>query len=289
MTIMNIKKNFYIMLSALSLMTFAGACDNIAEDDRFITENKPIPDPHSVPKTLLIQEFTGVRCTNCPDAAKIITSIQERNPGRVISVGLHAVGGGKQTRPWSDHNFLTDEAQVLYAYYRPSALPAAVFNGVYIDKDKNLWPTDANVFLKDEANMTIELNSSYSENTREVSMDYEITLTGDLSGDLNLMVWLTESGIVGLQSTATTTLRDYVHNHVLRKSFFDTQDYPWGKSLGSSFKNGDKIRGSVSTNLNEDWVAENCNVIVFVQRADNKIVEQSAEVAVIEDPETPAE
>ncbi len=126
--------------------------------------------------------------------------------------------------------------------------------------------------------MTISLTSDFSEQDRSVKVNYEITLTNDVSEPLNLMVWLTEDGIVGRQSSLTETIKDYVHNHVLRKSFFSEE---WGQELGSSFNNGEKIVGEASTILDESWVAENCHVVVFVQRADNKEVKQAAQIAVI--------
>ncbi len=48
------------------------ACDNIDEDDRFI----PVERPHSE-KTVLIEEFTGARCVNCPDGAAVVAALHE--------------------------------------------------------------------------------------------------------------------------------------------------------------------------------------------------------------------
>lgn len=275
---MNIKNILYVATSAFVLMPFATACDNISDDDRFIIEDKPVPSPHAVPKTLLVQEFTGVRCPNCPTGAQAIHDIQNENPGRVIAVGVFP-DAGSLTRPWtSTQDFRTDEAQVLYSYYKRPDLPAAVFNGVITGALPTQWSTIADPYLLEEGKMTISLTSEYSEQEHKVKVNYEITLTDNLSEQLNLMVWLTEDGIVGRQSTLTETLKDYVHNHVLRKSFFSEE---WGKELGNSFDNGEKIIGEASTTLDESWVAENCHVVVFVQRADNKEVKQAAEIAVI--------
>ncbi len=280
---MNIKNILHVAASALVLMPFAMACDNISDDDRLIIEDKPVPSPHAVPKTLLIQEFTGVRCVNCPTGAQAIHDIQAANPGKVIAVGMHAEAGGNQTKPWTAaQDFRTAEAQAMYLYYKPSALPSAVFNGKISGELPAQWSTVADPYLLEEGKMTISLTSDYSEQDRTVKVNYEITLTNDLSETLNLMVWLTEDGIVGRQSSLTETLKNYVHNHVLRKSFFSEE---WGQELGRSFNNGEKIVGETSTTLDENWVADNCHVVVFVQRADNKEVKQAAEIAVISSPE----
>lgn len=276
---MNLKNYLYTTATALVILSFTSACDNISEDDRFIIEDKPVASPHAVPKNLLIQEFTGVRCPNCPTGAQAIHNIQVSNPGKVIAVGLHAEGGGTQTRPWnSAQDFRTPEAQVLYSYYKPSGLPSAVFNGVISGELPAQWATIADRYLLEEGKMTISLSSDYIADNRKATVKYEITFTDNLSENLNLMVWLTEDGIIGRQSSGSETLRDYVHNHVLRKSFFSSD---WGENLGTSFNNGDKIYGEISTTIDENWVAENCHVVAFVQRFDNKEVMQATEISVI--------
>ncbi len=275
---MNIKNILQVAASAFVLLPFATACDNISDDDRFIIEDKPVPSPHAVPKTLLIQEFTGVRCPNCPTGAQAIHDIQAENPDQVIAVGIFP-DAGSLTRPWSSaQDFRTDVAQALYSYYKRPDLPAAVFNGKITGDLPSQWSTIADPYLLEEGQMTISLTSDFSEQDRSVKVNYEITLTNDVSEPLNLMVWLTEDGIVGRQSSLTETIKDYVHNHVLRKSFFSEE---WGQELGSSFNNGEKIVGEASTTLDESWIAENCHVVVFVQRADNKEVKQAAQIAVI--------
>ena len=55
-------KSIYNILFAASLCGagFLVSCDNISEDDRYIPVDKPVLPPHSVAKTVLVQEFTGV-------------------------------------------------------------------------------------------------------------------------------------------------------------------------------------------------------------------------------------
>lgn len=274
---MNLKNILYLAAYASALIPIIAACDNISEDDRIISVPKPVPDPHAVPKTLLIQEFTGVRCTNCPDAAKVIHSLIESHPDRVVAVGMHPEGND-QTRPYQGQDFRTPEAQAMYVFYKRPDLPRAIFNGVSCGETYPTWTSVAETYLEEEARMTISLNSEFTESDRTATVKYEIVLTGDISDQINLMVWLTEDGIVGSQSSTTQTLRDYVHNHVLRKSFFSEE---WGKELGTSFKNGEKITGEVSTTLDEGWDADNCHAVVFVQRNNNKVVEQTAEIAIV--------
>lgn len=78
----NIYNKFAICAAALSLM----ACSNIDEDDRFIEV-----EPVEVAKRVLIEDFTGQRCVNCPNASEMIESLQEQyGAENVIAVGIHS-------------------------------------------------------------------------------------------------------------------------------------------------------------------------------------------------------
>ncbi|MDE6770392.1 MAG: Omp28-related outer membrane protein, partial [Muribaculaceae bacterium] len=221
---MNIKNILYVAASTFVLIPLVMACDNISEDDRFIIEDKPVPSPHAVPKTLLIQEFTGVKCSNCPSGAQAVHDIQSAYPDKVIAVSVYPDSPRELTTPWnSSQDFRTSEAKVLYAYYQKPALPAIIFNGILSGTLPPQWSTIADPYLLEEGKMTISLISDYSEPERKIKIKYDITFTDNLSEQLNLMVWLTEDGIVGRQSSLSGTIRDYVHNHVLRKSFFSEE------------------------------------------------------------------
>ena len=66
------------ILSLLPLCLFAAvmllaSCDNISEDERFIYVK-----PADVKRRVLIEDFTGQRCVNCPAAHEEIDRLQEQ-------------------------------------------------------------------------------------------------------------------------------------------------------------------------------------------------------------------
>lgn len=260
-------------MAGIGLASLMASCDNVDESDRFIAESKPVPDPHAVPKTLLIQEFTGIQCPNCPEGANVIHGIQQAYPGKVIAVGLHAASAGTFTQNIGSFDLRCEEADVIYKYFNPtSGLPCAIFNGTEMSSSYQMWNTMAIKSLAEPAIMTIEADTEFDADTRTATVDYTINFTADAEGDLRVMVWLMENNIVGRQYNDKTLMRDYVHNHVLRASF----NGDWGESLGKKFDNGQKITGSTTMVLNEKWVAENCQAVIYVFRDSDKSVEQAA-------------
>lgn len=273
---MKIKFNYLLLLPVASCLAFA-SCDNIDINDRYIPVEKPVLPPHSVAKTLLIQEFTGNRCVNCPQGAAAIHQIQEEYPGMVIAVGMHPEGGGPNTQPIRGQDFRCEEAQVMYDFYKPDGFPCAVFNGTTSSTAYTSWYSEATAMLSQEANMTIDAACQYDESSRGLTVNYSIGFTNDIDTQMSVMVWIMENNIIGFQTDGGTILSDYVHNHVLRASL----NGDWGQQLPSPQANGNVVEGSASITLDESWVADNCQVVVYVFQTQSRAVEQAALADVI--------
>lgn len=265
---------------AVSLFSIFTSCDNVDVKDRY-----EITDIDISTKTLLIFDFTGNGCVNCPKGAAAIHSIQEayNTPDtlRVIAVGLHPEGGGPNTRPIGNQDLRCQEAQVMYEIYTPKGFPTAVFNGTVQSSSYSGWFTEATAMLtydplkpetwRNESKMNIVATTDYNASNRNLNVNYTIKITKDISDPLNVMVWIMENGIVGYQMDGGTLLEDYVHNHVLRASL----NGPMGEKLPSTLIDGDVINGSAQLTLDEKWVASNCQIVVYVYNSSDYFVEQA--------------
>ena len=75
-----IKNKFVIVALACFMLT---GCDEVSESDRLIYVK-----PAEVSRAVLIEDFTGQRCINCPNAADEISRLQEEyGEDKVIAVG----------------------------------------------------------------------------------------------------------------------------------------------------------------------------------------------------------
>lgn len=270
--------NIFLTAFALAGLLPFSACDNIAEDDRYIPVEKPVIPIEEVSQVLLIQEFTGVRCTNCPEGAQKLHEIQEEYPDNVIVVGMHPFSGGFTTPFSKETDFCTQEAEAMYDIYKPGAFPTAIFNGKDSSSAYDRWLTIANEMITRIANMSIKADCEYNGDSRELTVDYSIDFTHNIADDrgYGVMVWIMENNIVGPQSSdpskyGSTYILEYVHNHVLRASL----NGDGGQSIGTSFKAGDNYSGSASIKLKDNWKAENCQVVVYVFNKGSHEVEQA--------------
>lgn len=241
-----------------------------------VISEKVVEDPHKVPQNLLIQEFTGAMCTNCPNGAQTLHGIQEEYPGKVIVVGMHPKSGGF-TNPVGTQDFRTDAAEAMYLHYHPAGFPCAVFNGKETSTVVSQWFTIATNALTAETNMTINASSAYDSESGEVSVNYFVDFTEDVNEDINVMVWLMENDITGFQIDNGTPKLDYVHNHVLRASLCGD----WGENIGKEFVNGQSVNKTVSMKMDEKWKPENCQIVVYTIDSETKAVLQAAVANVI--------
>ncbi len=276
-------KASYLTIGLLLLTGFASGCDNVDEDDRYIKVEKPVIDN---PRTLLIMEFTGNDCLNCPLGASVVEQIKEdEEPGRVISVGLHPYGSHFTEPMPSIHtatrkqDLRSEAATALFDFYQPGGFPAAIFDGLKSSMSGSMgdWIQRASEALTLTSNLTLAAECEYDVDTRQLTVDYDVDFLDDVNHKLNITVWLVENHIMGTQTMPDGSKNfNYEHNHVLRASLNGN----WGEELGTSFATESKLQGTASMILNEDWVAENCDVVVYVYRDDNKEVEQATSLRV---------
>ncbi len=270
-------KASHLTIGLFLLAGLAAGCDNIDENDRYIKVEKPVIDN---PRNLLIMEFTGNSCLNCPTGAAIVEEIKEDEaPGRVISVGLHPYGShftepvASIHTPTRRQDLRSEAATALFDYYQPSGFPAAVFNGLKSSMSGSTsdWIQRASEALNAMTYVSLSASCDYEAETRQLTVDYEVEFLDYINKKLNVTVWLVENKIMGTQTMPNGRPNmNYEHNHVLRASL----NGDWGQELGESFAEGVKIDGTATMTINEDWVAENCDVVVYVYNNDNKEVEQ---------------
>lgn len=124
---------------------------------------------------------------------------------------------------------------------------------------------------------SIELQPTYDTATRQLS----ITATGDVSadaeaifGDLALTVLLAENGVKSPQLTVnaatgeTSTIKNYVHNEVLR-GYMTT---PTGDRL--TVANG-RYTATCSTTLPETWKPENMKAVALITKAADSVTDSN--------------
>lgn len=252
-------KNIYIC-AALAAGAALSACNEISVDDRFI--ELPAVEAKRV---VLLEEFTGQRCVNCPDAHAVIESLQEQYPDNLISVSIH---GG------SDLNAIGEEQMPQYglrnadgaAYAdanKISSFPAGIVNRRSGVTTSDQWSTAIRNELTKPSSLELDMTATLSSDGSKVNIEVDIEPWENIDGRLQL--WVVESGIVSLQLTKNGMVRDYVHNHVFR-GVVNGHD---GEAVHLTTREPQHV--SASVDVRDIWNSENLSIVGFIYTADGVV------------------
>lgn len=246
--------------------------------------------PAAQEKTVLLEEFTGVRCVNCPAGHEISNQILEDHPNRVFAAIVHA---GFLADPYSNstQDFVTNESSALYDFLSVEAVPAAAVNRVLFAGasslaliNKSQWAGKVNSELQKVTPVNIYAYHQYNQNTRQLTVYVQLRYLQDVSAAQNVSVFLTENNIIDPQayiddSGHDAVQDDYVHKHVLRDALTPISGQPLGET-GTASK---VIVRSFSTTVSNNWKPSDCHIIAFVNNASgDKEVLQVTEIPLVE-------
>lgn len=265
---MKLKNNIYSKLAICAAALSFMACSNIDEDDRLI-EVEPI----EVAKRVLIEDFTGQRCKNCPEAAIVLENLQEQyGADNVIAVGIHSGPFAKTEVGQQPFPLWTETGDYYYNYWNIESQPTAVIDRKAVSSTYQSWGTIVREALQESAPFELDATTSYDEATRTVTINVNAKGVLDVTGKLQL--WLTEDNITNIQYMQDGSINtQYVHNHVFRTAV-NGQD---GEDFSVAW---DEEKTVTSTYvLDEAWKAENMSVVAFVYN--NSGVQQVVKVPVI--------
>lgn len=263
------------------------------------TENKPIIpclscegtstplNPETIVKKVLMEEFTGVRCVNCPQAKLEIDNLQsDALFGKdFIAVSFHA---GFFSRPYNNsiNDYRTDQGNDILEFLdQPIGFPSGVINRKQFSGEDDLqieafatWGGFVSQELEEAALISLDLETTYNASNRILNVSVDITPIQNISEALNLSLLITEDDIVDVQLTPDGIIEDYAQSHVFRTMLTNT----FGNPINEALVANQSISSIFSFTLPNEWVAENCNVIAFVhQAAQGKEVLQAEEAQVI--------
>ncbi len=252
------------ILFFLLLVLISASC---TEKEIVIPEYKP----PTTKKAILVEEFTGVRCTNCPNGAEILKNMEEKYGDLIVPISIHSSDTWATPTKSSKYDFRTDDGNKLMDLLSPLLYPSASFNRVFFENQDeipvsppSLWQSSIEEELAKENVTFIDMISDYNPDTREINIKITISPLTDIEGDFKLSVALTEDKIIDAQTFEHNIIKkDYEFNNVL-KDMITPYD---GTLLGSNLAKGAKIVKSFKYTLPTSknlWVAENINLVAFI-------------------------
>lgn len=233
-------------------------------DTTFVEATDDAPQQHLV----LLEEFTGVRCVNCPRAHNTIASLQATYPGRILPIGIHT---GFYSTPYPGRNdFRIPEGSSLENLLGGAqGYPAGSINRKQFTDETRIIIADQkwSNYIGGELAATPPVNVTLTKvgaiQNGKQTVEVRVKITESLAGPLNLTMYVVEDGIVDHQLTPTGVDTAYVHKHVLRQCVT-----PYNGTLlaAPSYEKNRVFLYRFDLDIDAAWNLSNCKVVGFVHR-----------------------
>lgn len=265
------------ILAALLFVPFVFAsCENYDEDERLklieggeTTDSTPITKEQSE-LTLLLEDFTGWNCPNCPQGTAILNTIKDTYGEKVVITAIHQ---GPFAEPKGD---ITLDLRTEYGDELGKVMtswPSLWINRDVIPSGRGDWETAvADYFATATHYLNISLGSKIDANGNVV-VSTEIEALADISSNLVITLYMTESDIEGKQKDNGTIIEGYLFQHVLRDN--PIVNYPL--TMGT-LTQGTKLQKSYLLKPAAGVNKSNCHVVVMVADATSGKVLQANEI-----------
>ncbi|MES2389848.1 MAG: Omp28-related outer membrane protein [Bacteroidota bacterium] len=251
-----------------------------ATTDTTIIGGQSIVLPLAPLTKVLVEDYTGHQCGNCPGAstkAAVVDSLY----GNKISVMEVHVGFFARTSSTFNINYRTAAGDKLNTDFGLNdQLPKGMINRkpftsstVLLNPDDWIGATDA--ITKTVSATAIGIKATYDTASRSLNVKAYTKYRSDVNDSYGLTAYLTEDSLVSPQVDYRFNpdfIARFLHRHVLRKGLDPTE----GNVLNAApAVKGTSFLRSMSTILSPAWKPKNCRVNVIVYNTTSKEIIQA--------------
>ena len=225
-----------------------------------------------VTRKVLLENYGGAKCGNCPAANDTAEYIGNLYFGNVEIINVHA---GFFAVPNANYptDFRTQMGNDWDDFFGISL--SGNPNGMVNRKDYSVnhikpfasWLTEISGFIGQSAIAEISVSHTYNPGNRLLDADIKTKFLGPSSANYKLIVALTENGVVATQldyrlPSGSQINTNYIHNYVLRESFFGS----WGSLLNTMpVATNDSVIKTISNfSVSPNYIDNNLNIVAFI-------------------------
>ncbi len=236
-------------------------------------------------RRVLIEEFTGVRCVNCPEGSEKIEELLAIHGEDLIAVSIHS---GFFADPYNDSNidFRTSEGAAIEAMLGSAiGYPAATINRTLFDSEtqtilgKDKWAGYIALDKLEAPKVNVDVSKTWNETSRQLGVTVGLQFNESVNEALGVSVMITEDDVTDVQLTPDGKDYEYKHKHALRGMMtnFDGRPYTGETQIASTGSE------TFSMTIPQEWDVNKCNIIAFVHMTGaSKNVLQAAEINIVD-------
>lgn len=185
-------------------------------------------------KNVVLEEYTGINCGNCPDGHRIANEIAAAHPNRVFVINVHAGGYAANTYTTQFGNALANQTGL--EGYPAGTVNRHVFSGSATTLNRGQWSGCSNTILNQSSPVNIAARGTLDWSTRELNITVQLYYTADEENATNkLNIAILQDNVIGSQSGASYNPSQqvgsqYRHMHMLRHLITGQ----WGEEINTT-------------------------------------------------------
>lgn len=222
-------------------------------------------------KRVLIEDYTGTWCGNCPRVAHAVELAKEQT-NKIVAVGIHRSSSNPADANYDPYNFDSSE---LETYLSMSGYPKALLNRMtrWQPLEQNNITQVINLTQGENPKLGLAISNQITSNT--INLDVKVKFSKDFE-DLKLVVYVLENGLIYDQVNYTAFygglahIPDFQHDHVLKSCLTPLFGEPIGNSnttVGKTYTKSFSI--TIPSNIAN---SNNIEFVAFVTGTDNKAI-----------------
>jgi thiol-disulfide isomerase/thioredoxin len=241
-------------------------------------------------KKVLLEDYTGHTCGNCPAAADVAKQQADKYKDTIVVIAVHAGFFAKVKLPEYPASYTTTAGNDWDATSGFGVSNVGNPNGMVNRKNyagnglvqkETKWPTTIGIAIKDPMIVRLNVVTKYDTLVRSLSTDINAKFVAPYTNSIKISAVLIEDGIVGAQTDyrfSPDLIEDYDFEHMLRGSLNGS----WGEVL----KNGpiavnDSAKVSYpNLGLSTDFKDKKVSVVVFAYDGTTREVLQVEKVKI---------
>jgi len=184
-------------------------------------------------KNVVLEEYTGIYCTYCPDGHAIAAAIQENNPGRVNLINIHV--GGYSNPSGGDPDFRTPFGTAIAAeagvpFYPSGSINRRSWNGGASAIGRGEWNSKANIIMDEVSNVNVGVEADINVQNNLLTVHVEAYYTSDSTDNTNFLnIALLQNNTLGPQTGGG---QGDEYNHMHRLVWLITGQ--WGETISTT-------------------------------------------------------
>jgi len=244
-------------------------------------------DPEN--KNVILEEFTGINCPNCPAGHVIGQAIYDAHPDDVVLINIHT--GFYANPSGSQPDYRTEWGAAIAGQSNLAGYPAGTVNRHLFPgwgqntggtaMSRNYWTTASNQMLAQPSYLNVGVEAIIVSSTRQLVVNVEVYYTDNSPAGSNyLNVAVLQNNIIGYQSGGSS---NYNHKHMLRHLLTGQWGVPITETTQESL-----YAGTFTYELPEDYrdievVLENLDVAAFVTQTHQEAISGNlADITIVE-------